>query len=237
MSLLASTIDVMLSRANITTVDAFAELLLSAPTFIANFIRSEAAAAAAAGRHAAEIGTMTDASVVDMGTQATADDAVDTATAEAMIAEALRMVDEANERERLAEERARSWQGYAELGRSLLQAAEDRTDRAQAEREVAERDRQLLNGLPSRWQSSCWQQKRPLRMRQRRALSMSAERAGRLRPKGMFGKFLQGAGAVEAVEVVVGMRHRHHRHRRHRHRRHRHRRHRHHRRRHHRCLS
>ena len=43
MSLLASTIDVMLSRANITTVDAFAELLLSAPTFIANFIRSEAA--------------------------------------------------------------------------------------------------------------------------------------------------------------------------------------------------
>ena len=139
MSLLASTIDVMLSRANITTVDAFAELLLSAPTFIANFIRSEAAAAAAAGRHAAEIGTMTDASVVDMGTQATADDAVDTATAEAMIAEALRMVDEANERERLAEERARSWQGYAELGRSLLQAAEDRTDRAQAEREVAER--------------------------------------------------------------------------------------------------
>ena len=139
MSLLASTIDVMLSRANITTVDALAELLLSAPTFIANFIRSEAAAAAAAGRHAAEIGTMTDASVVDMGTQATADDAVDTATAEAMIAEALRMVDEANERERLAEERARSWQGYAELGRSLLQAAEDRTDRAQAEREVAER--------------------------------------------------------------------------------------------------
>ena len=76
---------------------------------------------------------------MDMGTQATADDAVDTATAEAMIAEALRMVDEANERERLAEERARSWQGYTELGRSLLQAAEDRTDRAQAEREVAER--------------------------------------------------------------------------------------------------
>ena len=49
MSLLASTIDVMLSRANITTVDAFAELLLSAPTFIANFIRSEAGAAAASG--------------------------------------------------------------------------------------------------------------------------------------------------------------------------------------------
>ena len=95
---LASTIDVMLSRANITTVDAFAELLLSAPTFIANFIRSEAAAAAVAGRCAVEIGTMTDASVVDMGTQTTADDAVDTATAEAMVAEALHMVDEAKER-------------------------------------------------------------------------------------------------------------------------------------------
>ena len=45
---LASTIEMMLSEANITTVDAFAELLLNAPTFIANFIRSEAAAAAAA---------------------------------------------------------------------------------------------------------------------------------------------------------------------------------------------
>jgi hypothetical protein len=88
MASLASTLDVMLSRANITTVDAFADLLLSAPTFIANFIRSEAAAAAVAGRRAAEIRTMTDAStVVDMlGTQATADDAVDTATAEAMVA-------------------------------------------------------------------------------------------------------------------------------------------------------
>ena len=136
---LASTIDVMLSRANITTVDAFAELLLSAPTFIANFIRSEAAAAAVAGRCAVEIGTMTDASVVDMGTQTTADDAVDTATAEAMVAEALHMVDEAKERERLAEERACSLQGYAELGASLLRAAEDRTDRAQAAQQAAER--------------------------------------------------------------------------------------------------
>ena len=237
MSLLASTIDVMLSRANITTVDAFAELLLSAPTFIANFIRSEAAAAAAAGRHAAEIGTMTDASVMDMGTQATADDAVDTATAEAMIAEALRMVDEANERERLAEERARSWQGYTELGRSLLQAAEDRTDRAQAEREVAERSAAAERAAKQMAEQLLAAEAALLRMRQRRALSMSAERAGRLRPKGMFGKLLQGAGAVEAVEVVVGMRHRHHRHRRHRHRRHRHHRRHHHRRHHHRCLS
>ena len=81
-----------------------------------------------------EIGTMTDASVVNMGTQATADDAVDTATAEAMVAEALRMVDEAKERERLAEERARSWEDRAELGATLLRAAEARTDRAQAAR-------------------------------------------------------------------------------------------------------
>ena len=38
---LASVLEVMLSRANITTVDEFADLLVSAPTFIANFIRSE----------------------------------------------------------------------------------------------------------------------------------------------------------------------------------------------------
>jgi hypothetical protein len=52
-------------------------------------------------------------------------------------------------------------------------------------------------------------------MQQRRALSMSAERAGRLRLKGMFGKLLQGAGVVEAVkavEVVVGIHHHHHHH-------------------------
>ena len=45
---LASTIEMMLSEANITTVDAFAEFLLNALTFIANFIRSRKAAAAAA---------------------------------------------------------------------------------------------------------------------------------------------------------------------------------------------
>ena len=46
---------------------------------------------------------------------------------------------EANERERAADERARSWEGRAELGTTLLRAAEDRTDRAQAERQAAER--------------------------------------------------------------------------------------------------
>ena len=49
------------------------------------------------------------------------------------------MLDEANERERAADERARSWEGRAELGTTLLRAAEDRTDRAQAERQAAER--------------------------------------------------------------------------------------------------
>ena len=48
---LVSTIEMMLSEANITTVYAFAQLLPNAPTFIANFIRSEAAAAAIAGRY------------------------------------------------------------------------------------------------------------------------------------------------------------------------------------------
>ena len=56
---------------------------------------------------------------------------VDSNTAEAMIAEALSMLDEANERERAADERARSWQGRAELRTTLLLAAEDRTGRAQ----------------------------------------------------------------------------------------------------------
>ena len=65
-------------------------------------------------------------------------DAVDISTAEAMISEALTMIDEAIERERAAEERARSWEDRAELAVTLLRAAEDRTDRAQAERQAAE---------------------------------------------------------------------------------------------------
>ena len=65
-------------------------------------------------------------------------DAVDISTAEAMILEALSMLDEAIERERAAEERARSWGNRAELVATLLRAAEDRTDGAQAERQAAE---------------------------------------------------------------------------------------------------
>ena len=112
---LASTIEVMLSRANITTVDAFADMLLRAPTFIANFIRSDAAAGV--GRHAAEIGTMTDTAVLDVATQtALTGDVVDISTAEAMVEEALCMVAEAEEGERDAQKCAREWLDRAELG-------------------------------------------------------------------------------------------------------------------------
>ena len=138
---LASTLEVMLSRANITTVDEFADMLLSAPTFIANLIRSEAAATAAEAA-ATAVGMMTDATTTrSVGTEAAlaADDMVDTAIAEAMVAEALCMADEAQERERAAEERARRWLASAELGAALLNKAEARTDSAQAERQAAQR--------------------------------------------------------------------------------------------------
>ena len=139
MSPLASTINVMLSKANITTVDAFAHLLLSSPTFIANYVRSEAAAAAVAGRHA-DKATMADVAVLNVGTQTVLmGDVVETSVAEAMIAEALCMLDAAQERERLADERARSWEVRAELATTLLKAAEVQTDRAQADRLAAER--------------------------------------------------------------------------------------------------
>ena len=122
---LASTLDVMLSTANITTVDAFADWLLSAPTFIANYIRSEAAAAAVAARHA------------DVGSQpALTSDVVETSVAEAMIAEAMCMLDEAQERERLADQRASLWEGCAEFGTTLLKAAEDSQDRPCPGRQV-----------------------------------------------------------------------------------------------------
>ena len=66
---------------------------------------------------AAQQSTATDEKVlmVDAASQTTADDVVDTATAEAMVAEALCMVDEAQHRERLADKRACSWEARAEL--------------------------------------------------------------------------------------------------------------------------
>ena len=116
------------------------QAVLNIPETAAGFARALCTALRAA-RPAAEIGTMTNTAVLkDTAVQtALADDVVDSKTAEAMIAEALSMLDEANERERAADERARSWEGRAELGTTLLRAAEDRTDRAQAERQAAER--------------------------------------------------------------------------------------------------
>jgi hypothetical protein len=66
-----------------TTVDAFAELLLNAPTFIANFIRSEAAAAAAAAIAGRYTMVLNDGSAQTVLTG----DVVNTSTAEAMIAD------------------------------------------------------------------------------------------------------------------------------------------------------
>ena len=83
-----------------------------------------------------ETGTVTDATTMrSVGTQAAvaADDMVDTATAEAMVAEALCMLEEAQEREQLAVMRARTWTRRAELATSLLRAEENRTGRACAE--------------------------------------------------------------------------------------------------------
>ena len=81
-----------------------------------------------------------DEAQVNVGTQTSAADGmVDTLVAEAMISEALCMVDEAQHRERLAGVCARSWEDRAELGATLLRAAEARTDRAQAARQAAER--------------------------------------------------------------------------------------------------
>ena len=87
----------------------------------------------------AETATMTGIPVLTVaGTQTTlTGDVVDTSTAEAMIAEALRMVDDTTERERLAVMRARSWEERMELATSLLKAEENRTDRSWWELEAS----------------------------------------------------------------------------------------------------
>ena len=67
---------------------------------------------------------MTDTAVLDVATQtALTGEVVDTSTAEAMIAEALLMADEAQERERVADEQALRWLANAELGACLLRKA------------------------------------------------------------------------------------------------------------------
>ena len=79
---------------------------------------------------------------------------VDTSTAEAMVAEATCMLDDADERAQLAEAHSRAWQDRAELASSLLKAEENRTDRARAQKleaeswAAAERDaRQVIQQL------------------------------------------------------------------------------------------
>ena len=76
--------------------------------------------------------------MVDASSQTTADDVVDTATAEAMVEEALSMVSEAEEREHAEVESARRWYDVAQMGAALLRKAEARSDCAQSERQAAE---------------------------------------------------------------------------------------------------
>ena len=88
---------------------------------------------------AAEIGTMTDTTVLNATTQtALIGDVVDTSTAEAMIDEAVCMVAEAEARECAAEKRAGVWLANAELASALLRKAEDRTDCAHTGRQAAD---------------------------------------------------------------------------------------------------
>ena len=92
---LASTIVVALSKSNIRTVEEFATAVELSPGFVANLLRNEGVRARA--RHLyTETGMVTDATAIrSVGTQAgfAAEDMVDTATAEAMVSEALCIAD------------------------------------------------------------------------------------------------------------------------------------------------
>jgi hypothetical protein len=83
--------------------------------------------------------SVTETVVLDVATQTDlTGDVVDIATAEAMIEEALCMVDEAEEGEHGAQKCAREWLDRAELGTALLRKAEERTDWAQKEGRAAQ---------------------------------------------------------------------------------------------------
>ena len=100
MASLASTISAALSKGSITTVDEFATAVELSPGFVVNLLRNDGIQAQARHLHT-KTGTVTDATTMrSVGTQAAvaADDMVDTATAEAMVAEALCMLEEAQER-------------------------------------------------------------------------------------------------------------------------------------------
>ena len=94
-----------------------------------------------AGPSRSSTGTMTDGdAVVEAYIQTClAGNVVDTSTAEAMVAEATCMLDDADERAQLAEAHSRAWQDRAELASSLLKAEENRTDRARAQKLEVER--------------------------------------------------------------------------------------------------
>ena len=108
-----------------------------------------------AGPSRSSTGTMTDGDAVEASVQTClAGNVVDTSTAEAMVAEATCMLDDADERAQLAEAHSRAWQDRAELASSLLKAEENRTDRARAQKleaeswAAAERDaRQVIQQL------------------------------------------------------------------------------------------
>ena len=165
---------------------------------------------------AAEIMTdeQADEAQVNVGTQTSAANGmVDISVAEAMISEALCMVDEAQHREQLAGVRARSWEDRAEFGATLLRAAEERTDCAQAARQAAERSAAAERAAKQMAEHMLAAEAALWRMLRWRALGMSAQRAVRQRHKGIFGRrLLRQAGVVEVVEAVVGKHH--HRHRR-----------------------
>ena len=200
---LASTLDVVLSTANITTVDAFADWLLSAPTFIANYIRSEAAAAAVAARHA------------DVGSQpALTSDVVETSVAEAMIAEAMCMLDEAQERERLADERASKCRSGKVVRSSVLLSSRPQRTGQTVPRQTGWRLRgwRQPSTLPCRWQCNSWLLRQLLRMLLWSVHCMSAQRAHRQRHRGTFGVRLLVAGVAGGGEAGVGIRIRRHLH-------------------------
>jgi hypothetical protein len=109
-----------------------------------------------AGPSRSSTGTMTNGdAVVEAGVQTClTGNVVDTSTAEAIVAEATCMLDDADERAQLAEACSLAWQDRAELASSLLKADQNQKDRARAEkleaesRAAAERDaRQVLQQL------------------------------------------------------------------------------------------
>ena len=106
----------------------------------AGFARAMCTALRAEAPSCSSTGTVTDTATiptVSIGTEAVADDMVDTDVAEAMVAEASTMLDQAEERARLAEARALEWCDRAELTARMLRKEEEHTDDARAALQTA----------------------------------------------------------------------------------------------------